>query len=266
MTVTLSAARGPSVCSIPVRKPLIGITPSPIRQELPHGSFDRYAMSTNYVEAILVAGGIPLVLPPQDDNATALLEHLDGLLLSGGGDIAPGLYGDPEIHPMTYGVDPLRDRFELDLLAGANARDLPVLCICRGLQVLNVAYGGTLHQDIPSSGLTTQEHRQQKSGLALDAASHVVFAEPDSLLSTVYGTDRIGVNSYHHQVVADVGEGLRIVGRSDDGLVESLVDPARSFVLGVQWHPEMMFETHPEHLHPFRALVQAAAIDSRLVS
>lgn len=254
------------MCSIPGRKPLIGITPSPIRQELPHGSFNRYAMSKNYVEAIVVAGGIPLILPPQDDNTTALLERLDGLLLSGGGDIAPKLYGDPEIHPATYGVDPLRDRFELDLLAGATARDLPVLCICRGIQVLNVAYGGTLHQDIPSSGLTTQQHRQQESGLSIDAVSHVVFAEPDSLLSTIYGTDRIGVNSYHHQAVADVGEGLQITGRSDDGLVESLAGPTRSFVLGVQWHPEMMFETHREHLHPFQALVQAAAIGSSLVS
>lgn len=252
--------------SFPAKNPLIGITPSPIREELPHGTLDRYAVSTNYVEAVLAADGIPVVLPPQDGHTATILDTVDGLLLSGGGDIAPSQYGDEDLHPKTYGVHPLRDRFELDLLSRANARDLPILCICRGIQVMNVAYGGTLHQDIPSSGLTVHEHRQDECHLPTDAVSHHVYVEPDSLLSIIYGTDRIGVNSFHHQAIADVGTGLRVAGRAEDGLIEALVDPARSFLLGVQWHPEMMFPTHHEHLAPFRALVQAAMVQPQSVS
>lgn len=241
-------------------KPTIGITPSPITDERPHGTFERYAMSANYVEAVLAAGAIPLILPLQDGNTSSLLELVDGLLLSGGGDVAPERYGDADIHPKTYGVHPLRDRFELELIDGANARDLPVLCICRGIQILNIAYGGTLYQDLATSGVTTHEHRQEEAHLPPDSVSHQVQVEPGSPLASIYGTSTIGANSFHHQAVKDVGNDLHVYGRTDDGIVESVGDPARSFLLGVQWHPEMMFKTHEQQLLPFQALVQAASL------
>lgn len=241
-------------------KPVIGITPSPIVDERPHGTFERYAMSTNYVEAILAAGGVPLVLPFQEGNTVSLLDLVDGILLSGGGDVAPDLYGDNDVHTKTYGVHPLRDRFELELIDGANARDTPILCICRGIQILNVAYGGTLYQDVPTSGVTSHEHRQEESHLPPDQISHDVQLEDGSPMTSIYGSERIGANSFHHQAIKAVGSGLRVYGRTEDGLVEAAGDPARAFVLAMQWHPEMMFKKHEQHLAPFRALVRAASL------
>ncbi len=241
-------------------KPVIGITPSPLVDERPHGTFERYAMSSNYVEAILAAGGVPLVLPFQDGNTASLLDLVDGILLSGGGDPAPDLYGDNDVHAKTYGVHPLRDRFELELIDGANARDTPILCICRGMQILNVSYGGTLYQDLPTSGVTTHEHRQEESNLPPDAISHEVHLEDGSPLATIYGSERIGTKSFHHQAIKDVGNGLQVYGRTEDGLVEATGDPTRAFVVAMQWHPEMMFKKHQQHEAPFRAFVDAASM------
>lgn len=241
-------------------KPIIGITPSPIREERPHGTFDRYAMSVNYVEAVLAAGGVPLVLPFQQGNTAALLDLVDGLLLSGGGDVAPERYGDNEVHPKTYGVHLLRDQFEFKLISDANERNMPMLCICRGLQVLNVAYGGTLYQDVPSSPVTSHEHRQEELSLAPDAVSHQVHFEKGSPLTSFYENERIGANSFHHQAIKDVGHGLHVYGRADDELVESVGDPSRPFVVGVQWHPEMMYKRHAGQLALFSALIEAASV------
>jgi putative glutamine amidotransferase len=239
-------------------KPLIGITPSPVQEELPHGTFERYAMASTYVNAVLAAGGIPIVLPPQDGNADALLDTVDGLLLSGGADLDPALYGDTEVHPTTYGIHPLRDRMELQLTTGALRRDLPLLCICRGIQVLNVALGGTLIQDIPSQHSTAVQHRQHESGLEPSAVGHEVSVVPGTLLEHVFGSARVGVNSFHHQAVKATASGLVAAAYADDGVVEAVVAPDRTFVLGVQWHPEMMFARHTEQLKPFVALVEAA--------
>lgn len=239
-------------------KPLIGITPSPMSQSMDHGTFDRYAMTTNYVEGVVAAGGIPVVLPPQDDHVPPLLDVVDGLLLSGGGDLAPNRYGDPSTHPATYGVHPLRDRFEIDLVAAGIARDTPMLCICRGIQVLNVALGGTLVQDIPDQVAGALEHRQHRDGLPADDIGHRVIAEDGSPLAELYGGTTIGVNSFHHQAVGTVAGRLVVTGRAPDGVVEAVTIPDHAFVLGLQWHPEMMFARHAAHLAPFRALVEAA--------
>ncbi len=239
-------------------KPVIGMTPSPSEDILTHGTFTRYAMAQPYVEAVLAAGGIPVVLPPQDDHAGALLERVDGLLLSGGGDVEPARFGDDVIHPATYGIHPLRDRFEIDLTATALERDLPLFCICRGIQVLNVALGGTLMQHVPDQHPDAVPHRQHESGLKPDDISHPVLAVPGSLLERIYGGDQIGVNSYHHQGIKAVAPLLEVAGNAPDGLIEAVTLPGRRFVLGVQWHPELMFQRHPEHLAPFRALVEAA--------
>jgi putative glutamine amidotransferase len=239
-------------------KPVIGITPSLMRDTQPHGTFERYLLSANYPNAVLAAGGVPVILPPQDDHAGALLDRLDGLLLSGGADIDPAEYGDTEIHPTTYDISELRDRFEFALLREALDRDLPILCICRGIQVLNVGLGGTLYQDVADQYDRALLHRQQEAGIEAAEPGHTVVVTDGGLLAAVYGTDTIATNSFHHQAVKTVAPDLVVEARSDDGLVEAVSLPGHSFVLGVQWHPEMMFARHPVQLAPFNALAEAA--------
>jgi putative glutamine amidotransferase len=239
-------------------KPIIGITPSPIMDAGSSGTFEKYALATTYVNAVIAAGGTPVILPPQDGASESLLGLVDGLLFSGGADIDPEHYGDSEVHPTTYDVHPLRDRFELELIAQAIERDLPILCICRGIQVLNVACGGTLFQHVPEQYDTAIPHRQQEAGFESFQPSHDVVAEPGTLLERVYASDRIPVNSYHHQAVRSLAPSLKVAGHAEDGLMEAVEVTGRTFVLGVQWHPEMMFHEHAEHLRPFEELVAAA--------
>lgn len=243
-------------------KPRIGLTPSPTQDTLAHATLNRYAIAEPYVCAVLASEGVPTVLPPQTGNASALLDGIDGLLLTGGADIDPVRYGDQSLHPDTYGVSQLRDDFEFELLQAALTRDLPVLAICRGIQVLNVALGGTLIQHIPDCQPESNvlPHRQHQAGLAADDIGHEVSIAPGSLLATVFGeASACGVNSFHHQSILEPGAGLHIVATADDGIIEAAEVPDRRFVLGVQWHPELMFRRHSAQLRPFAALVEAAA-------
>ncbi len=240
------------------RKPIIGITPSPMEDTQSHGTFVRYAMATTYVEAVEAAGGIPLIIPPQHGNSAAILDIVDGLLLSGGGDIRPERYGDDTVHEATYGIHDGRDELEIELARGAVERDLPLLCICRGIQVLNVALGGTLVQDIPGQYATELEHAQQKAGIRKEDPGHSVRITPGTLLARTYESDTVEVNSFHHQALKDVAPGLEVNGTSPDEIIEAVARPESSWILGLQWHPEMMFREHPEHLKPFQALVQQA--------
>ncbi len=239
-------------------KPLVGITPSPSVDEFNHGTFERYALASTYSGAVHAAGGVPIILPPQEGNVAEILDRIDALLLSGGGDIRPERYGDPDVHPKTYGIHDLRDEFEIALAREAIARDIPVLCICRGIQVLNVALGGTLIQDIADQHGTSLEHRQEELGIAKEEPSHEVEVQPGSRLAETYGASTLRVNSFHHQAVRDVGADLRVVGRAPDGIIEALEYAGPAWVLAVQWHPEMMYRRHREHLRPFQALVRAA--------
>lgn len=239
-------------------KPVIGITPSPIIQTTASGTSERYAIATGYVNAVIAAGGIPVVLPPQTGAAETLLGIVDGLLFSGGADVDPAHYGDDEVHPETYDIHPLRDAFELELIKLAIERDYPTLCICRGIQVLNIACGGTLHQHVPDLEQSIP-HRQQEHGYESHQPSHTVIAADESRLAEAYGTTTIPVNSYHHQAVRDLAPGLTVSARASDGLIEAVELPERSFVLGVQWHPEMMFHEHSAHLAPFNHLIETAA-------
>ena len=219
-------------------KPRIGITVSLSIHE------DRAveALERAYVDAVLRAGGIPLVLPSCDpSDAPAVAEGLDGLLLSGGGDVDPGVYGglpSPEVRA----VEPERDAWELALVRYAVEVGLPVLGTCRGAQVLNVAMGGTLVAHLPA--ITAREHclRDRWS-----EAVHEVSLQQASSLRTIVGADVIGVNSLHHQAVDQVGTGLRAVGWSDDGVIEAVEGLGESPLLGVQWHPELLpaLDGHP---------------------
>lgn len=239
-------------------KAIIGITPSSQLDTLPHGTFQRYVLSAPYVRAVEKAGGIPLILPPQRDAVAALLRIIDGLLLSGGPDIDPARYGDREVHPATYGIDPERDQFEIDLFDGAVAIDMPVLGICRGIQVINVALGGTLVQDVATEhpGASEVGHRQHERGLEDWQVGHSVTARTDALPLL---TDlALGVNSFHHQAIRDLAPSLEPAAHSPDGLIEAVVMPDSPGVYAVQWRPELMFNRDEAHLRPFAQLVQAA--------
>ena len=200
----------------------------------------------SYVRAIEAAGGRALLVPPSAEGIEETLDALDALLLSGGADLDPTSYG-AETHPETNGVRPERDRAELALLEGALARDMPVLAVCRGSQVLNVARGGDLVQHLPE--LVGHEGHKQTPGVFAD---HDVEVLPDTKLHDVVG-DRAPVKSHHHQGYGHLGDGLREAARADDGTVEAIEDPARRFALGVLWHPE-----EGEDATLFQALVEEA--------
>jgi putative glutamine amidotransferase len=187
----------------------------------------------NYSVAVSLAGGLPLLLPPDDVSAEApdqLLDLLDGLLLAGGADLDPASYGALP-HEETGPSRAERDRFELALAHRAVERDIPVLGVCRGMQLLNVAYGGTLEQHLEA----TDRHRHTAGAFS----DHEVVLDPSSLATRSVGCERCPVKSHHHQGVDELGEGLVVSGRSEpDGLVEAIEDPERRYVLGVLWHPE----------------------------
>ncbi len=240
-------------------KPIIGITPSAQIDTLAHGTFQRYVLSAPYVRAVEEAGGVGLILPPQREAVDDLLRLIDGLLLSGGPDLDPARYGDRVVHPATYGIDPERDQFEIDLFDAALRSNTPVLGICRGIQVINVALGGTLIQDVATEhpGASDIGHRQHERDLEDWQVGHTVSATSEAL-SRSLATRTLGVNSFHHQAIRDLAPGLEPVAFSPDGLIEAVVMPAAPDVFAVQWHPELMFERDDAHLRPFAHLVAAA--------
>jgi putative glutamine amidotransferase len=242
-----------------LRKPIIGITPSPMDDTQDHGNFHRYTIANTYTEAVEAAGGVPIVIPPQSGNIEEILDTIDGLLLSGGGDIDPAHYGDASTHEKTYGIHQGRDDLELVLARAALDRDMPTLCICRGIQVLNVALGGTLYQDVADEYSDELSHRQQDLPISKEEPGHDVTVQPDSLLAATYGTSSIAVNSFHHQSLKEIAPELRVNAVAPDGTIEAVEHPEKTWVLGVQWHPEMMFRAHDEHLKPFAALVEQAS-------
>ncbi|CAN5812585.1 gamma-glutamyl-gamma-aminobutyrate hydrolase family protein [soil metagenome] len=227
--------------------------------ERSHGLFYLYGIANTYTTAVEAAGGIPLVIPPQEGNVDQLAGHVDGFLITGGGDVDPARYGDDQVHPETYGVHAGRDALEFGLVRAAIDMEIPTLCICRGIQVLNVVLGGTLYQDIADQYSRELQHQQQRDDIAKEDPGHTVDVEPESLLATVYESTAIAVNSFHHQGIKEIGEGLRAAATASDGIVEGLELPDHPWLLGVQWHPEMMFTVHTEHLKPFQGLVKAAA-------
>lgn len=213
------------------------------------------ALKQDYLDAVVGAGGVPVVISPDATSAADLVAaRLDGLMLVGGADVDPANYGETPWND-TVSPGPERDALELALLDRALGRGLPVLAICRGHQVLNVARGGTLWQDLPTQRPDGLSHRQTSEP---HASGHELRVSPGSLLHGIVGSERLESNSFHHQAVRRLGHGLQPTAWSADGLVEALEDPSQPFVLGVQWHPEEMLE-HPQHHALFGAFVQAAA-------
>ena len=243
------------------RPPLVGVSTSEVRRASEHGvvpqgepSRRELALGERYLDSVRSAGGLPVILTPVHGSAIdPLLERLDAVCLSGGPDLHPSAYG-AESHAELGPTEPELDLFELALARRAVRRGVPVLGICRGAQVLNVALGGTLHQHLPD--LSTEiGHRQQAQGRQV---THDVKLAADSRLAKLMGRSEFDVNSFHHQAPATLGQGLRVVGRASDGTVEAIESSARAFVFGVQWHAECLVEM-PEHFALFEGLVQAGA-------
>lgn len=213
-------------------RPVIGIT-AYAEPSVRWGVWDLPAavIPLAYVTQVEAAGGRALIVPPSDAAVEETLDALDGILFSGGADLDPAAYGH-EAHPETGGVRPERDRGELALLRAALERDMPVLAVCRGSQVLNVARGGDLVQHLPE--VVGHERHKHTPGVFAD---HDVEILPGTRLQALVG-DRAPVKSHHHQGFGRIGEGLRESARADDGTAEAIEDPGRRFALGVLWHPE----------------------------
>lgn len=213
-------------------RPLIGITT--YVESARWGPWDAPAalVPLTYVRAVEAAGGCPLLIPPSDDDVPELVAALDGIVFSGGADIDPDSYGASR-HPETVGTRPERDRFETALMEGGLSAGVPVLGVCRGMQLLNVVRGGDLIQHLPDAGNDRASHRRQAGVFA----RHEVTVDPDSNLYRILG-DRALVASHHHQAPGALGRDLAVAATAPDGTVEALEDRGAPFAMGVLWHPE----------------------------
>ncbi|MEQ8389061.1 MAG: gamma-glutamyl-gamma-aminobutyrate hydrolase family protein [Alphaproteobacteria bacterium] len=234
------------------RRPVIGVT---VDSEAPGGysKFPWYALRENYAGVIARAGGLAMLLPHEPDLTDHYLDRLDGLVITGGNfDVDPALFGAAEKHASVTTKD-RRTAFEMAVTEGALARDLPVLGICGGQQLLAVALGGTLIQHIPDEVEGALAHEQPNPR---DEAGHEVTVRPDTLLYEIVGTDTLMVNSAHHQAVRTVPGPVVVNATAADGVIEGIENPRYRFCLGVQWHPE--FEISPGDRRLFEAFLEAA--------
>ena len=235
------------------RHPIIGLTT--YLEQAKQGVWDVRAafLPQQYFEAVTASGAIAVLLPPQPasaDAAAAVLDGLDGLILTGGLDVQPELYG-AQRHPLTDPARPDRDEWEMALFRGAEERRMPVLAICRGLQLVNVARGGTLHQHLPEV-IGTEQHRVGGGVFA----TNTVEVEDGSALAALVGAGEIEVHSYHHQGVDQLGTGLHVTARDEVGLVQAFESTHDGYLVGVQWHPEQNHEDR----RLFAGLVDQAAV------
>ncbi|MDQ6607544.1 MAG: gamma-glutamyl-gamma-aminobutyrate hydrolase family protein [Actinomycetota bacterium] len=243
-------------------RPLIAVTTSELREHrgvtpTPEGEPPQaeMALGLKYLRAIELAGGIPVVVPPlQFDCLQPLLDRVTGVCLSGGPDLDSRAYGEPR-HELSGPTWSELDGFELALARAADARGLPILAVCRGTQVLNVARGGSLHQHLPDVVGRAINHRQEKPGR--EPTHWVTVLSEATRLGQILGAQRRKVNSFHHQAIAALGEGLTVTSRASDGTIESVEAIDREFVLGVQWHAECLIERR-EQAALFEEFVGAA--------
>lgn len=242
-------------------RPLIAVTTSEVRtaanvSPTPQGEPPQreMALGLKYLRALAAAGAIPVVVPPLSaELVEPMIDRFDGVCLSGGPDLDPDAYGESR-HDKAGPIESELDEFEYALAQAADARGLPILAICRGMQALNVMRGGSLHQHLPDVNGTAINHRQTEAGSRL---THWVSLDRSSSLAGLLSRSRVKVNSFHHQGVAMLGDGLRISGRASDGTVESIEAVDREFVVGVQWHAECLVE-RPEQAALFDAFVAQA--------
>ncbi len=231
--------------------------PSPSRPRIGITTYHRsgddrlaFSLPSAYVDGVRRGGGLPVLLPPGETEPQELLSCIDGLVFGGGGDLDAAIFGGAS-HATNYFVDAERDSFELALMEHALAGRVPVLAICRGMQVLNVVRGGDLHAHLPDVVGTDVEHRESQQR----HTEHVVRLERDSYLGRIFEAEELTIASWHHQGVAGVGEGLRPVAWAPDGTIEALEDSARPELLAVQWHPELQLHANSPQDSLFHAFV-----------
>lgn len=232
--------------------PLIGLTAS--RYTIPNFTYPAIGSPESYVQAVRNNGGIPLIIPLglSESDLAVIFAKVDGLVFPGGGDIEPTLF-TKETHEKVYGINPERDNLELTLARWAGERDKPFLGVCRGVQVMNVAFGGTLILDIPSQQKGALTHRNDDWKLL----AHEVKVNEDTRLAEILGSPIVRVNSLHHQSIKEVAPSLIATAVAPDGVIEALELPTHRFGVGVQWHPEALQEQAPMR-NLFKALVEAA--------
>jgi putative glutamine amidotransferase len=227
--------------------PLIGITTYHRNEN------NAFTLPAEYVDSVRRAGGIPILIPPGEKLLDELLPHLDGLILSGGGDVDPALYGG-QPHSTVYNVSPERDNSEAAIVSKVVGSELPVLCICRGLQILNVALGGTLIEHLPDVVGEEVPHRAPPRSPVM----HPVQIQPDSKLAEIMQGDRVETASWHHQALDEVAPSLRVVATAPDGILEALEMPGHPWLVAVQWHPELTAAADPTQQRLFDTLIEVA--------
>lgn len=242
-------------------KPVVALTTYALAESGPRPA--AFAGSRSYVQAVVRCGGLPILLPtiePETGQLGTLLRRCDGLILTGGPDVDPAIYGEAK-RPYCGHTDPLRDQYEMELLRLAESTRLPVLAICRGLQILNVAVGGTLHQGIREEVPACIGHDQGMGGPSEQRGHpiHEVNVVPGTRLADIFPDGLPTVNSLHHQAVKDLGPGLKPSAFAPDGVIEAAETVEDRFLLAVQWHPEEMIEERPEMLKLFQAFVDACS-------
>lgn len=232
-------------------RPIIGIA---CGHEAKEGR-DRYYVNTVNIRMVAENGGVPVLLPNpfDEDKLNAALDMVDGLYLPGGVDVDPHLYGEEPLAGMGS-FDPDWDAVDVVVAKAALERNMPILGICRGMQVLNVAAGGTLYQDIPSQVPGALKHSQKGPRWA---ASHAVELDGESRLAKTLGATELRINSYHHQAVKDVAPGFRSVANAPDGVIEAIESTQHRYAVGVQWHPELMIERDPMYKALFVDFIEA---------
>ena len=235
-------------------KPIIGVT---VDKTISDG-YDYERINECNLKALRLSGAIPLMLPitGEDELIDEYLKIVDGLYFSGGNDISPLLFGEDPIKEVRD-IDYCRDEFETKLFRKAAAKNMPILGICRGAQVMNVSAGGSLYQDIYVQKDGTSGHMPKFESARY--AHHSVKIMKDTILYDILQTEEINVNSYHHQAVRDLAEGFKVSALSKDGIIEAIESANHSFIVGVQWHPEILVEKYPVFLKIFEALVNAAS-------
>lgn len=241
-------------------KPVIGITCGEVVNLKEDWAPVVYGQRHTYVDAVVRAGGVPVILPliADEKGLRELYDICDGLLFAGGNDIGPEGYGEKAL-PETVDVSPKRDTQEMRLLQWAFADEKPVLGICRGMQALNVARGGSLYQDILTQVKGASNHRESYDKRDFAYVAHVVRLQPDSFLATCMQAENLETNTLHHQAVKDCGEGVVPVAWTEDDVIEAIEVPELPFAVGVQAHPEALEATQPEWRKLFKAFVAASA-------
>ena len=232
------------------KAPVIGITGNVNEGNL--------TLLSGYFNSIIAAGGIPMVIPPYEDTdlMIEMLDRIDGLLLSGGADVNPLFLNEEPVEAL-HNINPWRDRQELLLTRLAANRQIPILGICRGIQVMTAALGGTLYQDIDTQ--SEGPHIKHSQDLDRSYASHTVTLEPDSILAQLFQTEKMAVNSFHHQAVREPAPGFRVTARATDGVIEAVESTEYKSMIGVQWHPETFIVNHDEYMIPlFQWLINEA--------